>query len=109
MGFEIQEINGKLYKITSVPIDKYNTRRVSTPLTESEYEKLLGTVQKAHEEELATLEKFSGGESLPKELEVDEREIKATEPVRGKPIAVKSKVKEVRSEVPPKKYRVASD
>lgn len=107
MAFEIQEINGKLYKITTIPIDKYNTRKVHSPLTESEYEKIVGSIRNSHNAEINTLEKFKGSK-MPKALEVDERDIRAPEPVRGTPIEMKSKTQVVEGDTPPKakKYRV---
>ena len=115
MSFEIQEVNGKLFKITNVPIDKFNVRRRAVPLTEDEYEKIVQAVQKNHSDELKVVERFKGSKSLPKSLEIDEQKILVEEPKRGTPVQVKTETRTIESETPPKfhpqtkRFRVSGD
>lgn len=59
MSFQIEEINGKLYKIVEIKVDEYNTRRTAHKLTEEEYQSLVEKLDRkqAADKELLTRHK----------------------------------------------------
>lgn len=112
MSFEIQEIDGKLFKIEEIPIDAHNTKRVSHPLTEAEYDKIMASLKRRQDEELGTMEKFRGHDTLKQASEEDERKLRPKEAERGTPVKIKSSISTggsaaARSKASPKKFGVS--
>lgn len=77
--FQIQEINGKLFKIVEKKVDNYNVVRKAIPLSEAEFELMRKALEKKQKNDMDLLLKHKGKLPKARKADVGEPELDQTE------------------------------
>ena len=78
----IQEIDGKLFKIVEKKVDQFTTQRTAIPVSEEEFDKIEKLVEDQHSKEKMALATAKSKGTLKKKSEMDKLQPDAPPPMK---------------------------